>query len=319
MKRLATLLGLSLAALAFASALPAASTVTPGSPPAWRAPPNRGCTASLPDAPPGAPVAGRDPPSPPRGPPPQDLGEVLSDAEAIQGWLVGHRRALHQIPETMYEEEKTSAYIRAVLDDLGVPYQWPVAGTGVVGTLGGGEGPVVVLRADIDALPVSEKTGLDFASKTEGRMHACGHDAHIAMLLGAARLLRQRELAGESPSPRAALPVGRGGVAGGGARPAPGPSPAGEIAGTVRLMFQPAEEGGAGGQRMVEEGALDGAGAVFGFHVWPQMASGVVGTTPGTIMAGAAQFHVTGERRRGPGSPPPGSPPAPPHTPFTPP
>ena len=139
------------------------------------------------------------------------------DARRIQDWIVKLRRQLHRFPELMYEEVQTSQLVRATLDELQIPYQHPLAETGVLATLGDGDGPCVALRADMDALPIHEEADVSFRSQHDGKMHACGHDCHTAMLLGAARLLKQRES---------------------------------EIKGTVKLLFQPAEEGGAGGRRM---------------------------------------------------------------------
>lgn len=184
----------------------------------------------------------------------------ISAAVDIEDWIIELRRDLHKYPELMYTEEKTSAKIRSVLDSLHIPYKYPVAKTGIVATIGSGSSPIVALRSDIDALPILEETGVDYQSDTPGIMHACGHDAHMSMLLGAARILKDNESS---------------------------------LKGTVKLIFQPAEEGGAGGDRMVKEGALDGVDAAFGFHVWPSLASGMIGTRSGTIMAGSLVFKAT--------------------------
>ncbi|KAK9829138.1 hypothetical protein WJX72_004097 [[Myrmecia] bisecta] len=183
----------------------------------------------------------------------------------MEAWMVNIRRELHQWPELIYEEHNTSAAIRRVLDELDIPYKYPVAGTGVVASIGKGD-PVVGLRADIDALPIHEQADVPFTSKNEGKMHACGHDSHTTMLLGAARLLKGMES---------------------------------QLKGSVRLFFQPAEEGGAGADRMIKEGAAQGLKAIFGFHVWPSMRSGHIGSRPGTILAGALSFEATINGRGG--------------------
>lgn len=183
--------------------------------------------------------------------------------------LVALRHYLHMHPELAYQEHATSATIAQELDRLGIEHTsgW-AGGTGVVGVIpatgqGGGRG--VALRADIDALPITERTGLPYASAFSGRMHACGHDGHAAILVGAARVL-------------SALPT----------RPNP-----------VVLIFQPAEEGGGGADRMCREGLLDGArtgvtvARAYGLHGWPDLPLGHLGTRPGPLLAATDEFEVT--------------------------
>ncbi|KAI8472795.1 MAG: hypothetical protein J3K34DRAFT_384117 [Monoraphidium minutum] len=191
-------------------------------------------------------------------------GALLDAALALGPWITSVRRELHAIPELMFQEHKTSAAIKKHLDALGIPYK-SYAKTGIVGRVGAGE-PVVALRSDIDALPVVEPEGLEFRSTHDGRMHACGHDGHMSMLLGAAKLLKAREA---------------------------------QLGGTVLLVFQPAEEGAAGGDVMIKEGAIEGASAAFGMHVMPSVPSGSVALRRGTIMAGALSFEITVRGRGG--------------------
>ncbi len=183
-------------------------------------------------------------------------------ATAIKDWIVEIRRRLHRRPEVMYEEVETSALVRDTLDELGIEYRSPIAQTGVLGWLGDGNGPCVALRADMDALPIHEETEVDFRSEIDGKMHACGHDCHTAMLLGAARLLKDRES---------------------------------EIHGTVKLLFQPAEEGGAGGKLMTEEGVLENPAVeqIFGLHVWPELNTGEAGSRAGTFLAASSTLQMT--------------------------
>jgi len=190
------------------------------------------------------------------------MHDLLKAAHAEQGWITGIRREIHRHPELGYEEVRTSALIRSTLDELKIPYRYPVAETGIVATLGRSDGPCVALRADIDALPIDEQADVTFRSETPGKMHACGHDAHAAMLLGAAKLLKAREA---------------------------------ELPGTVKLFFQPAEEGGAGGRRMCVEGALEAPKVqrVFGLHVWPYIATGTIGAREGTFLASAGSVAIT--------------------------
>ncbi|KAL4451666.1 hypothetical protein ABPG75_007328 [Micractinium tetrahymenae] len=168
------------------------------------------------------------------------------------------RPKLHANPELSFQESETSQLVRDTLDELGIAHRM-VAKTGVVAEIGRGP-PVVALRADMDALPIQEESGLPFASKRPNTMHACGHDGHTSMLLAAAKTLKSMEA---------------------------------QLRGTVRLLFQPAEEGGGGAALMIAEGALDGASAVFGMHVDPSAPTGVVGARAGPTFAASDRFQVT--------------------------
>ncbi len=173
--------------------------------------------------------------------------------------IVALRRDLHQHPELSWQETRTASKVCETLDDLQIAYRKNVAGTGVVADIPGGiAGPRVALRADLDALPIHEETGLPFASQNEGVMHACGHDGHTSMLIGAAMLL-----AGEE------------------SLPAP-----------VRLRFQPAEESGDGAKAVIKEGVLDDVAMIFGGHLDRHFPTGTIAVTEGPVNASSDRFRV---------------------------
>ena len=196
-----------------------------------------------------------------------DPGAAIADAtRAIEARLIEIRRDLHAHPELAFEEIRTAGVVAAELTRLGIPHRTQVGRTGVVGTIVGGRpGPTLAIRADMDALPIEERTGLAFASTVEGKMHACGHDIHTSTLLGVAAVL-----AGMAP----------------------------QLSGTVRLLFQPAEEAIGGAAAMIADGALEGVDMALGFHNAPGMATGRFGYTRGAAMAAAdrIEFTVTGFR-----------------------
>ena len=175
-------------------------------------------------------------------------------------WILEQRRALHRCPEHGNREFRTSAYLCQVLTELGLAPK-RLLDTAVLADLAGEKpGPVIALRADMDALPVQEATGLPYASENPGMMHACGHDLHMAALLGTARLLA---------SHRAELP------------------------GTVRFLFQPDEELDGGAARMIDAGCLEGVSQVYGAHVRPDLPAGMVGTCSGPFYAASNPFTIT--------------------------
>jgi hippurate hydrolase len=177
--------------------------------------------------------------------------------------IVTLRRDIHREPELGFDTEKTAEKVLDALDGLPLEIQTGVAKNGVVATLGGGggNGPTVALRADMDALPIHEATNLPFASEIDGKMHACGHDGHTSMLVGAARALCQDHLRER-------------------------------LSGTVRFVFQPAEEGYAGGRAMIEEGVAEDVRQLFALHLWPGLKFGVAATKAGPIMAASDAFEI---------------------------
>ena len=197
---------------------------------------------------------------------------LLDEASAIAGDIAELRHAIHREPEIGYDLPRTRDKVLAALDGLPLEITLGEQLTSVTAVLRGGRpGPAVLLRGDMDALPVTEATGLPFASRIDGAMHACGHDLHTAMLAGAARLLSARQA---------------------------------QLPGSVIFMFQPAEEGGGGARLMIEEGVLDAAGtplsAAYGLHVMSGvLGNGVVAVRPGPALAAADQLFVTVHGRGG--------------------
>jgi len=198
--------------------------------------------------------------------------DLLEQARGLAPRIVALRRAIHAEPELGLETPLTLAKVRAEL--AGLPLEWRegTTCTGAVATLKGAKpGPAVLLRGDMDALPMAEETGLEFASTVPGRMHACGHDTHTAMLAGAARLLCERR---------------------------------DELAGEVRFMFQPGEEGFHGARFMLEEGLLGGGDrplpdAAFALHIMPNAPHGVLASRTGTLLASADKLEILVEGRGG--------------------
>ena len=195
---------------------------------------------------------------------------ILNRAAEMQEEIAGWRRHLHQNPEINYDVFETAKFVAEKLRSFGCDeVATGIGRTGVVGLIKGrlGDGPAVGLRADMDALPISEESGRPHASRTPGKMHACGHDGHTAMLLGAAKYLAETR----------------------------------NFAGSVAVIFQPAEEGGAGGLAMVKDGMMErfGIGTVYGMHNMPGLPVGQFAIRPGPIMAATAEFTITIKGRGG--------------------
>lgn len=183
----------------------------------------------------------------------------INNGKHIESLIIDIRRHIHMFPETAFEEFETANFIERKLREIGYSPQ-RIAGTGVLAVIRGNKkGLTVALRADIDALNIEEENDITYRSKISGKMHACGHDAHTAMLLGAAKIIYNFK---------------------------------NEIQGTIKLIFQPAEEGGGGAKRIVEEGWLDDVDIVFGFHIWSNLPSGIIATRKGAVFASSDRFTI---------------------------
>ncbi len=183
---------------------------------------------------------------------------IVPDPE-LTGWIRDIRRTIHQYPEPGYQEHRTRKYIAEKLGEIGVPVLRDSSKTGIIAAIGNEskDQPCIALRADMDGLPVLEKTGLSFTSKIPGMMHACGHDGHVAMLLGAAALLKNSDIPGK-----------------------------------VVLFFQPAEESGNGAHAMIKEGALEGIQQIFAGHIDRHFNVGQIAAEPGLICAYTDPFNI---------------------------
>jgi len=187
---------------------------------------------------------------------------IRDDVIDMMDWLSKVRRELHRYPELKYEERRTSERLGKWLEDSGINVKRGIAQTGLVGLLkGDGTGPVLAMRAEMDALPVHEVEGRPYRSQNPGKMHACGHDAHMAMVLGAARYFSRK---------------------------------ASKLRGSIKFIFQPAEEGGAGALAMAKEGVLEDprVDRLVALHVWPLLPTGYIGVPSGPSLAAADLLTV---------------------------
>jgi amidohydrolase len=202
------------------------------------------------------------------------MNSFLNQAQSNREQLIAWRRDFHQHPELAFAEHRSAKIIAETLEEMGLSVQTAIAETGVVGTLKGGRpGPTLLIRFDMDALPIVEETGAAYASRQEGVMHACGHDGHMAIGLGVAQILSSKYQ---------------------------------ELPGTIVFIFQPAEEGQGGAERMIAEGILDdlGASRSLGLHIWNEKPLHWLGIAPGPVMAGSERFDIMIHGRGGHGASP---------------
>jgi amidohydrolase len=200
---------------------------------------------------------------------------IRKEIQKIESEMIAQRRDFHQHPEIGFDLKRTAGIVADKLESLGIKTVTSVGQSGVVGDLKGAmPGPVIALRADMDALPIQETNEVAYKSLVDGKMHACGHDGHMAILLGTAQVL-----AGMRSN----------------------------IKGTVRFIFQPAEEGDAGASLMIEDGCLEDVEEIYGLHLWNYMPYGKVGTRPGPVLAAADIFDITVKGIGGHGAAPQGT------------
>ncbi|MYI41496.1 MAG: amidohydrolase, partial [Chloroflexi bacterium] len=200
--------------------------------------------------------------------------EFMQEAQALRDELVARRRDFHRHPELAFQERRTAGIVAEELNGLGLEVQTGVGKTGVIGILEGAQdGPTVLYRADMDALPIQEDNSADYVSRTDGVMHACGHDGHTAIALGIAKLLSEHR---------------------------------DELGGRVKFVFQPAEEVGGGAAAMIADGALESPAPdiSLGIHLWNDLEVGQVSVVPGPAMSGAGMFEITVHGKGGHGAMP---------------
>ncbi len=181
----------------------------------------------------------------------------LKEFENYKDEVISLRRDFHMYPELGFEEDRTSSVVKEYLGNLGIKTK-VMAKTGVVGYVNNGGGKTIAIRADMDALPIEEENDVPYRSRVPGKMHACGHDAHTAMLLVAAKVLSQVDFEGN-----------------------------------IRFVFQPAEEGLNGAKRMIEDGAIEGVDSIFGLHVWANLPTGNIAISPGPVLANVDHFEIS--------------------------
>jgi len=203
---------------------------------------------------------------------PVDSSRIRAEIQELQPQLVEWRRSLHQKPELGFREQLTSEFVAQKLREWGIDHQTGIAKTGIVATISGDRpGPVLAIRADMDALPIQEENEVPYKSQHDGIMHACGHDGHITVALGTAHYLSRHS---------------------------------NDFAGTVKLIFQPAEEGPGGAKPMIEAGVLKNpdVDAIIGLHLWNNLPLGTVGVRQGALMAAVELFNCTIQGRGGHGA-----------------